>query len=77
MVSIVIDTMTGRELVKHLKKMGCEKLRQRGSHVQMKCFGCQTTIPLHGNEQIGKGLLAQIERDLAACLGEKWMKEIK
>jgi predicted RNA binding protein YcfA (HicA-like mRNA interferase family) len=62
-------------LVKHLvRDHGCEKLRQRGSHVRVRCGQCFTTVPVHAGEDLGPGLLAQIRRDLDHCLGKGWME---
>jgi predicted RNA binding protein YcfA (HicA-like mRNA interferase family) len=67
--------MTARELLRILKKQGCLEIRQKGSHVRVQCGKCFTTIPVHKGEELGKGLLAKIERDLEACLGEGWLRE--
>jgi len=56
-----------------VKEHGCERLRQKGSHVRVRCGGCFTTIPLHAGEDLGAGLLAKIRRDLDPCLGKGWM----
>jgi len=37
-------------------------LRIHGSHVRLGSAGKRTTVPLHGGRDIGKGLLAAIER---------------
>jgi predicted RNA binding protein YcfA (HicA-like mRNA interferase family) len=34
-----------------------------------------TTVPVHAGEDLGRGLLAQIERDLENCLGKGWLKK--
>lgn len=65
--------MTGKELLRKLKLLGCEVVRQRGSHVRVRCGICNTTVPVHKSEQLGKGLLRSIERDLEPCLGERWL----
>ncbi len=54
--------MTGKEIIKHLEKCGWKVLRVNGSHHRMGKGGLRTTIPVHGNRDIGKGLLAEIER---------------
>jgi predicted RNA binding protein YcfA (HicA-like mRNA interferase family) len=43
----------------------------------MKCGACQTTVPVHAGEDLGKGLLRAIERDLEPCLGKDWLKKGK
>ena len=69
--------MTGKNLIRLLKGLGCEELRQKGSHVSMKCGDCRTTVPVHAGEDLGKGLLRAIERDLEPCLGRDWLKKGK
>lgn len=66
--------MKGKDLIALLKRLGCEVVRQKGSHVRIKCGTCNTTVPVHAGEDLGKGLLKQIERDLDSCLGTGWRK---
>ena len=68
--------MTGSELVRRLVALGCEKLRQNGSHVRMvsPCGRCHTTVPVHAGKDIPKGTLRAIERDMEPCLGKGWLR---
>ncbi|MBZ0253160.1 MAG: type II toxin-antitoxin system HicA family toxin [Candidatus Methylomirabilis sp.] len=66
--------MTGKELLKTLRGLGCEEVRRRGSHVRVRCGKCSTTVPVHAGEELGRGLLRAIERDLEPCLGKGWLK---
>ena len=66
--------MTSRELLKILRAHGCVEVRQKGSHLRVKCGNCTTIVPVHKGEDIGSGLLHAIERQLAPCLGERWLK---
>lgn len=66
--------MTGSNLLRLLRSLGCEAVRQRGSHVQVRCGRCATTVPVHAGEEIGRGLMSKIGRDLAPCLGERWWR---
>lgn len=61
--------MSARDVRKALKKKGCEELRQNGSHLQMKCQACQTTIPMHGGD-IKKGTLHSIKKSVHTCVGD-------
>ncbi len=72
-VSIVVD-MKARDLLRLLKSRGCVEVRQKGSHLTVRCGACTTVVPVHAGQDIGRGLLASIERSLARCLGEKWLK---
>ena len=66
--------MTGKDLLRRLRRLGCVVLRQKGSHVRVRCVKCATTVPLHPGEDLGVGLLRAIERDLEPCLGKGWLK---
>ena len=65
--------MTARTLLKLLRSLGCQEVRQKGSHVRVKCGRCPTTVPVHAGEDLGPGLLRAIERDLEPCLGKGWL----
>jgi predicted RNA binding protein YcfA (HicA-like mRNA interferase family) len=58
--------MSARAVRKKLRAAGCEEVRQKGSHVQVKCppQGRQTTVPVHGSKDIKKGTLRSMERSL-------------
>jgi len=53
--------ISGRKLCKILERLGFEKIHQVGSHVRYKHpDGRITVVPVHGNEEVGKGLLGEI-----------------
>lgn len=59
-----IPSISGRNLIKFLRKQGFYVVRTKGSH----CFlshtdGRVTTVPTHANESIGTGLLLKILKD--------------
>ena len=59
-----LPALTGREVIGALAKLGFSVLRVKGSHHFLRhAVGRCTTIPVHGGETIGRGLLAQILRD--------------
>jgi predicted RNA binding protein YcfA (HicA-like mRNA interferase family) len=66
--------MTSRGLLRILKAHDCVEVRQKGSHLVVRCGKCQTTIPVHPGEDIGAGLLRAIVRQLEPCLGKKWLR---
>ncbi|MBI2896453.1 MAG: type II toxin-antitoxin system HicA family toxin [Deltaproteobacteria bacterium] len=66
--------MTGKAVVELILSLGGQKVRQRGSHVQVRCGSCQTTVPVHAGEDLGKRLLRAIERDLEPALGAGWLR---
>ena len=63
MVKLV--TISGKEFCKILEKLGFEKIYGKGSHVRFKhSDGRRTVVPVHGNEDLGKGLLRQILKQI-------------
>ena len=53
--------ISGKKLCKILEKIGFEKIQGKGSHVRYKHLdGRRTVVPVHGNEDIGRGLLRTI-----------------
>ncbi|MEM6561455.1 MAG: type II toxin-antitoxin system HicA family toxin [Planctomycetota bacterium] len=63
--------VTGRQLIAALAKVGFEQVRQRGSHVRLRHEdGRVTSVPVHGRETLGVGLLAKILRDVHLSMDE-------
>ena len=63
MVKLII--LSGKEMCKILEKIGFEKIYAKGSHVRFKHpDGRRTVVPVHGNEDLGKGLLREILRQI-------------
>ena len=59
------------QLVKALKKVGFEEVRQRGSHLRLKhSDGRVVTVPIHQGQDIGKGLLRKVLRDAELSVNE-------
>lgn len=57
--------ISGKELCKILEKLGFEKIYGKGSHVRFKHpDGRRTVVPVHGNEDLGKGLLRHILKQI-------------
>jgi predicted RNA binding protein YcfA (HicA-like mRNA interferase family) len=53
------------ELSKVARKLGFEKVRQKGSHARWKhSDGRSTTIPIHGNAEIGSWLFYEILKQM-------------
>jgi len=70
-----LTEMSARELRKILRREGCIELRQKGSHIQVKCGRCQSTVPVHRGHDIKKGTLGAIERSLEVCLGDDFLDD--
>ena len=62
---VKLITVSGKKLCKILKKLEFEKIYGKGSHVRFKHKdGRRTVIPVHGNEDLGKGLLRHILKQI-------------
>lgn len=60
-----LPVVTAKDLTKAIRKCGFSFYRQKGSHQIWKhADGRWTTVPLHPGENIGRGLLRKILRDL-------------
>ncbi len=58
-------SITGVELIKALSKVGFSVVRIKGSHHHLEhADGRKTTVPVHGKETLGPGILLKILRDL-------------
>ncbi|CAB3288042.1 YcfA family protein [Methanocaldococcus lauensis] len=62
-----LPVVSGRDLIKFLKKLGYEIVRQRGSHIRLRKeteYGIHNiTVPYH--EEIAKGTLNAILNDVS------------
>lgn len=54
--------MNGKEVITILQQNGWSILRVSGSHHRMGKGPLKTTVPVHGKRDLGKGLLAAIEK---------------
>ena len=53
------------QIIKILKKLGFEPVRQRGSHIYFRHLdGRATVVPFHKGEDISRGLLKKIVQDI-------------
>ena len=59
-----------RQLIKLLKKLGYREVRVHGSHHIFEKGDITITVPVHGDEEIGRGLLRKIIRDLDLTVEE-------
>ncbi len=68
--------MTGKQVLRKLRKLGGEVIRQKGSHVRVvcRCGKNTTTVPVHAGRDLPPGTLRAIERDLEPCLGRRWLR---
>ena len=60
-----LPVLSAREMIRMLEHMGFEIVRQRGSHIRLKHEdGRAVTVPVHSGQQISRGLLRKILRDV-------------
>ncbi|HLC56247.1 MAG TPA: type II toxin-antitoxin system HicA family toxin [Candidatus Nanoarchaeia archaeon] len=73
-----LPRLTGKELGKIVEKLGFKFDHQTGSHMIYKHIdGRRTTIPSHGKEQIGPGLLNKIIKQDLQINREEFLKYYK
>lgn len=60
--------MDGKRIIKILQKDGWVVNRIKGSHYQMVKNGKAVTVPVHGTEDLGIGLIKSIERETGVIL---------
>jgi predicted RNA binding protein YcfA (HicA-like mRNA interferase family) len=64
-------SITGGEMLKALGKVGFEVVRIKGSHHRTAHEdGRKTTVPVHGKETLGPGLINKILRDVEVTRDE-------
>ena len=60
-----LPQISGKELCKLIEKLGFEKIYGKGSHVRFKHLdGRRTVVTVHGNEELGPGLLTEILKQI-------------
>ena len=66
-----LPRLKGKEVIRALQRIGFAVARTRGSHVFLQhADGRVTTVPLHGSETLGPGLLRAILRDVELTVDE-------
>jgi predicted RNA binding protein YcfA (HicA-like mRNA interferase family) len=56
--------ISGKEMLRRFLKCGWEVIRQNGSHVMVRKGSRNETIPLHGNQDLKKGLEKKLLKSL-------------
>ena len=60
-----LPALPARKVCRVLEELGFEPLRQKGSHILYRHpDGRATVIPVHRGEDLGRGLLRSILRDI-------------
>ena len=59
-----LSAVSARQIIRLLRSRGFVQTRQSGSHAIFRHpDGRGTTVPIHANRDLGRGLLRQIMRD--------------
>ena len=61
---VIVLNMNSKQMKKWLEQQGATFQPGKGSHLKVFLNGKQSTIPLHGTTELGKGLEAAIKRQL-------------
>ena len=64
-----LPILSGKAIVKALAKVGYVKVRQRGSHIRLRCPG-KTSITVPNHKSVGVGLLRKVLRDAELTVEE-------
>ncbi|MFW5847048.1 MAG: type II toxin-antitoxin system HicA family toxin [Nanoarchaeota archaeon] len=68
-----LPQLNAKDLIKILKKLGFETIRQKGSHIFLRhTDGRTTVIPMHPGEKLDRGLLNKILRKDVGITREKF-----
>jgi len=71
-----VPILKPQEVIKVLKKLGFEEVRQKGSHIQFKHKdGRMTTVPFHKGKDVSPILLKLIIKEIKISL-EDFIKEL-
>ncbi|MBU3925606.1 type II toxin-antitoxin system HicA family toxin [Patescibacteria group bacterium] len=66
-----LPTLKAKDLIRVLRKLGFYEARQKGSHLCLKHpDGRFTLVPCHGGEDVDRGLLRQILREIEIAPNE-------
>lgn len=69
-----LPLLSSMELIRILKKLGFEEIRQHGSHKYLKHHdGRATVVPVHSGTDISRGLLKKILSEIEVSR-EEFMK---
>ena len=72
-----LPMLKAKDLVRVLRRLGFRATRQRGLHLFFEhSDGRTTVVPVHGGEDIGRGLLRQILREIELTPDE-FIKSLK
>jgi predicted RNA binding protein YcfA (HicA-like mRNA interferase family) len=64
-----MPVVSGKEAVRAFERLGYEQVRQKGSHVFMKCEG-RTSLSVPLNNPVKRGLLRRLVKDAGFTIEE-------
>jgi len=62
--TVRIRPVNSKQMKKWLEQQGATFAQGKGSHLKVFLNGKQSTLPMHGTQELGKGLEAAIKRQL-------------
>ncbi|MEM1115047.1 MAG: type II toxin-antitoxin system HicA family toxin [Bacteroidota bacterium] len=66
-----VPVLSPQEVIRLLRALGFEEVRQRGSHKQFRhADGRSTTVPFHKGRDISPSLLRKIARDIGVTVDQ-------
>ena len=66
-----VPVLSPQEVIRLLRALGFEEVRQRGSHKQFRhADGRATTVPFHKGRDISPSLLRKIARDIGVTIDQ-------
>ncbi len=68
--------ISGRRMCKLVERLGFERVHRVGSHVRyIHSDGRKTVVPVHGDEELGKGLILEILKQIKISREEyDWLR---
>lgn len=72
-----LKPVAAKKVIKALESLGFAQVRQKGSHVFMQHpDGRTTVVPVHGGQDIGKGLVRKLLQD-AKISRDEWLELLR
>ena len=57
--------ISGKDMCEILERLGFQRIHQKGSHIRyIHADGRKTTVPVHGNELLGRGMIKKILKQI-------------
>jgi mRNA interferase HicA len=63
-IYVILLSMNSKQMKKWLEQQGASFVQGKGSHLNVFLNGKKSVLPMHGTQELGKGLEAAIKRQL-------------